>query len=312
MFTDPVGLLEARYGWGTADFAGQEFVTNLGAVLEVFGEPVRLRQLPRRVEEQLAGKLVPEADPSPATQLIVSIDRSGDAQNGRDIGLSLYPLRASAAGATDAGVAIAPFVHGAAELSFPLAPRVALEFDSTVALDSGVALAFRPGKPAALKGGLLGDDGVVDSIDGRALLRVVLAAPTDGRVTLLSFPGGGVLDADSIAFAGGVEAASGKLSPSFGAKIKGGRAAIKIERLGFVPVVDPSGQRRRAEVRSRRALVGIGRRELRRLGIGRHRLPAAPVGRPAAHRCAAHRPDAVRVGRRRSKRASPRARASVR
>ena len=122
MFTDPVGLLEARYGWGTADFAGQEFVTNLGAVLEVFGEPVRLRQLPRRVEEQLAGKPVPEADASPATQLIVSIDRSGDAQNGRDIGLSLYPLRASAAGATDAGVAIAPFVHGAAELSFPLAP----------------------------------------------------------------------------------------------------------------------------------------------------------------------------------------------
>ncbi len=227
MFTDPVGLLEARYGWGTADFAGQEFVTNLGAVLEVFGEPVRLRQLPRRVEEQLAGKPVPEADASPATQLIVSIDRSGDAQNGRDIGLSLYPLRASAAGATDAGVAIAPFVHGAAELSFSLAPRVALEFDSTVALDSGVALAFRPGKPAALKGGLLGDDGVVDSIDGRALLRVVLAAPTDGRVTLLSFPGGGVLDADSIAFAGGVEAASGKLSPRFGAKIKGGRAAIK-------------------------------------------------------------------------------------
>ena len=125
MFTDPVGLLESRYGWGTADFAGQDFVTNLGAVLEVFGEPVRLRQLPRRVEEQLAGTLVPEADTAPATQLIISIDRSGDALNGRDIGLSLYPLRASAVGATDAGVALAPFVHGAAELSFPLAPHVA-------------------------------------------------------------------------------------------------------------------------------------------------------------------------------------------
>ncbi|HEY2818958.1 MAG TPA: DUF6603 domain-containing protein, partial [Casimicrobiaceae bacterium] len=227
LFTDPVGLLESRYGWGTADFLGQEFVTNLGAVLEVFGEPVRLRQLPRRVEEQLAGAMVPEADVSPATQLLFSIDRSFDASGGRDVGLSLYPLRASAPGATDAGLAIAPYAHGAETLSFELAPQVTLEFDSTVALDSGVALAFRPGQPAKLKGGLLGDGGVVDSIDGHALVRVIVSAPSGERLTLLSFPGGGILDVDSIAFAAGIEATHGNLSPSFAAKLTGGRAAIK-------------------------------------------------------------------------------------
>lgn len=227
VFTDPVGLLESRYGWGTADFQGQEFVTNLGAVLEVFGEPVRLRPLPRRVEEQLAGVMVPEADTSPATQLLLSIDRSFDVTGQRDVGISLYPLRASAAGATDAGVAIAPYAHGAEQLSVGLAPQVTLEFDSTVALDSGVALAFRPGRSPKLKGGLLGDGGVVDSLDGHALLRLKLAPTAGERLTLLSFPGGGLVDVASIAFSGGIDVAQGKLSPSFGAKLSGGRAAIK-------------------------------------------------------------------------------------
>ncbi len=227
LFTDPVGLLESRYGWGTADFQGQEFVTNLGAVLEVFGAPARARQLPRRVEEQLAGTMVPEADTSPATQLLFSIDRSFDVTGGRDVGLSLYPLRPSAPGATDAGLAITPYARGAEQLSFEIAPQIKLEFDSTVALESGIALAFRPGQSPKLKGGLLGDDGVVDSIDGHALVRVILAAPAGERVTLLSFPGGGLIDVDSIAFGGGIDAAQGKLTPSFAAKLSGGRAAIK-------------------------------------------------------------------------------------
>src|SRR5262249_1514650 len=67
LFTDPVGLLETRYGWGTAGFDGPSFITNLSALIEMLGEPARLRQLPRRVEEQLAGRLVPEADTAPAT-----------------------------------------------------------------------------------------------------------------------------------------------------------------------------------------------------------------------------------------------------
>ena len=227
LFTDPVGLLESRYGWGTIDFLGQEFVTNLGAVLEIFGEPVRLRPLPRRVEEQLAGTMVPEADTSPATQLLFSIDRGFDVDGGHDIGISLYPLRASAPGATDAGVAIAPYARGAATLTFDVAPQVTLEFDSTVSLDSGIALAFRPGQSPKLKGGLLGDDGVVDCVDGHALVRLIVAAPSGERLPLLSFPGGGLIDVGSIAFAGGIDAAQGKLSPSFAAKLTGGRAALK-------------------------------------------------------------------------------------
>jgi hypothetical protein len=225
LFSDPVGLLEARYGWGTATFDGDGFVTNLSALVEAFGEPVRLRTLPRRVEEQLAGVSVPEADSQPATQLIASLLR-GDEASGMDAGLSLFPLRASSPGAPDAGIAVCPYVHGAAQLKFPLTPRLALEFDSTVALDSGIALQFRPGRPVSLKAGLLGAGGVVDSLQGKALLRLLYAAPAGSRQTLLALPGGGLVEVESLSFAGGVEAAQGGLAPSFAARLTGGRAVL--------------------------------------------------------------------------------------
>src|SRR5215467_7724066 len=43
LFTDPVGLLEARYGWGTPTFDGESLVANLSALLEAIGEPARMR-----------------------------------------------------------------------------------------------------------------------------------------------------------------------------------------------------------------------------------------------------------------------------
>ncbi|HWZ72449.1 MAG TPA: DUF6603 domain-containing protein, partial [Casimicrobiaceae bacterium] len=224
LFSDPVGLLETRYGWGTAAFDGEGFVANLSSLVEAFGEPLRLRLLPRRVEEQLAGRLVPEADTSPATQLIASIVR-GDAASGIDAGISLFPLRASTPGATDGGIAISPFVHGAADVSFPLTARLKLEFDATVALDSGIALQFRPNQPVSLKAGLLGSGGVIDSVDGKALVRLTVAPPS-GTLNLASLPGGGVVEANSIAFAGGVEVSGGSLSPSFGLRINGAHVSI--------------------------------------------------------------------------------------
>src|SRR5438034_218768 len=224
LFSDPVGLLESRYGWGTANFDGEGYVANLSALVEAFGEPVRLRQLPRRVEEQLAGRLVPEADTNPATQLIASILR-GDEASGIDAGISLFPLRASTAGGSDGGIAICPFVHGVAQVSFPLTPMLKLDFDATIALDSGIALQFRPNHPVSLKAGLLGSGGVVDSLDGKAMVRLTVA-PSAGTLQLVALPGGGVVEASSIAFGGGVEVSSGSLSPSFGARINGGHALI--------------------------------------------------------------------------------------
>jgi hypothetical protein len=155
LFSDPLGLIESRYGWGTPNFDGRGFVINLSALVETLGEPVRVRDLPRRVEEQLVGRSVPEADTDPAPQLIASLVR-GDEASGLDAGISLFPMRPSSPGATDGGLAMHPFVYGTADLKFPLTNQLTIEFESTAALDSGVVLQFRPGQSPTLKAGWSG------------------------------------------------------------------------------------------------------------------------------------------------------------
>ena len=227
LFSDPVGLLQSRYGWGTPTFDGGSLVANLSSLLEAIGEPVRTRPLPRRVEEQLAGTFIPEADTNPVQQMIASVSR-GDASSGLDAGISFFPLRPTATGASDGGLAVNPFVHGFTSLQFPIGSETTLEFDSSVALDSGVVLQFRPGTAPSLKSGLLGSGGVVDSTTGKALVRVKYGTPGTPK-QLLELPGGGVVEFDSIALAGGLDVLAGKLSPSFGVQMTGGHVALRTQ-----------------------------------------------------------------------------------
>jgi Family of unknown function (DUF6603) len=225
LFTDPLGLVQEQYGWGTADFDADALVANLSGLVELVGTPVRVRQLPRKVEEQLAGAPVPEADAKPATQLIASFLR-GDEATGLDAGISLYPLRATTPGGTDGGLGVSPYVHGSSDLSFPLAENVTVEFQTRLALDSGVALQLRPEQPVAIKVGLLGPGGVVDGAVGRVLALLKFAAEDGGKLTLLSSPGGGLVEADSVSFGGGVDVARGGIAPSFAARLAGGHALV--------------------------------------------------------------------------------------
>jgi hypothetical protein len=241
LFIDPLGLIESRYGWGTPAFDGRGFVINLSALIETLGEPVRVRDLPRRIEEQLAGQFIPEAATDPAPQLIASLIR-GDAASGLDVGISLFPLRPSSAGASDGGLAMHPFAYGTTDLKFPLSKQLTLEFESTAALDSGVVLQFRPGRPPKLNAGLVGNGGIVDGITGNALVRLTNAAATGSSHTLLALPGGGIVEAESISFGAGVEASGGAFTPSFVAQLQGGHAALKADGAdSFLASIVPSG-----------------------------------------------------------------------
>jgi hypothetical protein len=225
LFTDPLGLLKARYGWGTANFDARGFIANLNAIVEVLGEPSRVRTLPRRVEEQLSGKPVPEADTNPVTQVIGNFI-TGDQFGGVEAGISLFPLRPTTVGGLDAGIALCPFVYGSADISFPLTGELALELESTVALDSGVALQFRPGHDMSIKVGLL-TDSIEDHIAGTVLVSLKWTSPDSNKYNLVSFPSGGVIEVASISFTGGVDVLRGSLSPSFGLKLTGGHASLR-------------------------------------------------------------------------------------
>ena len=56
------------------------------------------------------------------------------------------------------------------------------------ALDSGVVLLFRPGVSPTIKGGLVGNGGVIDGITGNALVRVTNKAADGTHHRLLSLP----------------------------------------------------------------------------------------------------------------------------
>jgi len=219
LFTDPLGLLKSRYGWGTATFDARGFIVNLNAVVEVLGEPSRVRQLPRRVEEQLSGRSIPEADSDPVTQVIGNFVR-GDQLGGFEAGVSLFPLRPTTANGVDGGIAVCPFVYGSGDARFPLSAALSLEFQSTVGLDSGVALQFRPGHDMSIKAGLL-TDSIEDHATGTVLVTLTWAAPEGSKYSLVSFPGGGIIEVGSIGFAGGVDVQQGSLSPSFALKLSG-------------------------------------------------------------------------------------------
>ena len=251
LFTDPAGQIAARYGWGTAHFDGDSLVTNLSSLVELIGLPARVRQLPRRVEEQLAGGPVPDADVHPARQLVASLVRGHDS-TGLDVGLSLYPLRASSSGGADGGLGLSPFVFGTADVKFPLSPQLTAELDATVALDSGLAVQLRPGQPPKIKAGLLGAGGVVDGVTGRIYTLLTYAAPphdpTDPdsppnpKLTLLTLPGGGLLEADSVTFGGGVDVGSGAPAPEISAALSGGHVVIRLgDDDSFLGEIIPGG-----------------------------------------------------------------------
>ena len=240
LFTDPLGLLKSRYGWGTATFDARGFIVNLNAVVEVLGEPSRVRQLPRRVEEQLSGRSIPEADSDPVTQVIGNFVR-GDQLGGFEAGVSLFPLRPTTANGVDGGIAVCPFLYGSGDVRFPLSAALSLEFQSTVGLDSGVALQFRPGHDMSIKAGLL-TDSIEDHATGTVLVTLTWAAPEGSKYSLVSFPGGGIIEVGSIGFAGGVDVQQGSLSPSFALKLSGGHVMLRPNGAdSFVSSLIPAG-----------------------------------------------------------------------
>ncbi len=119
LLKDPTGILSEVYGWGTPDFKGNTLVMNLGGFLDHFCDTLALRPMPREVEQSLVGHAVPEADTDPAAQLFASIAK-GLGDGAYDVGVSLYPLRPSSAGASDGGLGLSPYVIAATDTHIEL------------------------------------------------------------------------------------------------------------------------------------------------------------------------------------------------
>jgi hypothetical protein len=233
LLSDPGGLANEAYGWGTADLDTAALLVNFARLLQAFGAELRPGPMSRSVEESLAGRSLPEADTQPMPRVVIDLIR-GLGLDPLTVGLSVFGLRASGAGGTDGGIGLAPYVAGAAELVFPLSAsgQAQLELEGSVASELGLALLVRPGGQFELK---TFGSAVADIKVG---LRVRwLPAPDQDRIVLVAAEGVGIDAADAfvelIGSPGGVELAVG---------ISDGAISVRPSGDGFLSnVLPPEG-----------------------------------------------------------------------
>jgi hypothetical protein len=240
LFKDPSGLMRDVYGWGTPQFEGSILIINIGRLVEHFADCVTIEQLPRDVEERIAGHAVPEANTEPAAQLLISLAK-GLGFDAYDVGVALYPLRPTTAGGIDGGLGLSPYAFGMTASSVSLSDTVSLVQSASADLEGGVALTLRAGsQPQLLTGVLDQPDGGTSGSSSTASFALSLrkAAPPGKRLELFSafclhF------DTAAITLGLGVDAHEG-LNPALVANIEDGRILIVADQSdGFLASVLP-------------------------------------------------------------------------
>ena len=234
LFSDPGALARDVYGWGTADFDADALIGNVARVLEAVAADSMVRPLPRRAEEELSGRPVPEADTDPATQLFVSLAKGPDQL---DVGVTLYGLRSTVPGGTDGGLGVSPYASGTTDTSFPLAERLSLVLAAAADIQGGVALVLRAGADPDIKTGLIRP---ASGTPGRVGLALQLAAGEDSRQVLFDLPG---LRLDAAGLTAGIGLGIGPmLNPTLTAGLQDGRLAVVPDRSdGFLATILPDG-----------------------------------------------------------------------
>jgi hypothetical protein len=236
LFTDPSGLLRDVYGWGTAQADVNTLIANIALLLDHLAADTRVRALPRRVEEQITGQPAPAADSDPATQLFHSFAK-GLGFDAFDVGVSAYALRPTTASGTDAGIGVSPYAIGTTETSFPISDATSLVLDTTIDLESGVALVLRGGRDPEVVSGLVRP--ASGETDGRLLLSLRNDAAADAPHVLLSLPGIRVAAA-SVTVGAGL-AGETPLDPAVAASVAGGVLELAPDTDdGFLASIVPS------------------------------------------------------------------------
>lgn len=209
LLTDPVRLVRETFGWGTPDLAVDALALTIGGLLGLVGLPVQTRPLPRRAEERLTGRSLPEADADPKLQLFASLLK-GFGPAAVDVGVSVYGLRPSAG--ADGGVGFVPYVRGSTKAQFAVSESVGLDVDGLADVQAGVAVNVRPGS-VDVKVGVFGD-GPLSALTRRVSLRLTIAGG-DQPTTLLSIPGGSRVEYTALTLDIGVRPGTGAAPQPF-------------------------------------------------------------------------------------------------
>ena len=213
IFSDPSAYLRQTYGWGTPDFAVLDVINRIGQVLRALGASIRLQTLDPRAEQALIGSALPGVDQDPMPQLIIHLFEERGEIAGQRLGLSVFGVRPSSQGASDAGIGFLPIIQGEATGAIPLHAfeDTFLELSAEADLLQRIALVLHPNQPlqvqrASSLGELSGEHLTMGIRHGQ-----IGVEPKQ----LITFPGGSALSVQQIALTGGVAKTVGSSGDGF-------------------------------------------------------------------------------------------------
>jgi hypothetical protein len=234
LFSDPASVMHDVYGWGTPQFNGAAFLTNLGRLVEHFSDSVTFQPLLPDIEERIVGHALPEAHTDPAPQLMISLVRELGF-DAAEVGVALFPLRPTTPGGSDGGLGVSPYAFGTTDTTFDVSDTVLLELATTADLEGVVALALRPGTDPQFLTGLLSG---TNSAPASFTLTVKNAAPAGQRHVLFSAFG---VKADAASVSVGIRVDVSKdLNPAVFASVEDGQILLVPDQSdGFLASVLP-------------------------------------------------------------------------
>jgi hypothetical protein len=237
LFTDPTGLFQEVYGWGTATFRADDLVIRLGAVIQHISTQVSQRPLPALPLARLHGGTPPPH--APQLQLFLPFIGTGPPISA-EAGISVFGLPPTTAGGVDGGIGLAPFAQGAATLRFPISSMFSIGMSSKADLGSGLALMLRPNKDPQLRTGLNEAQAGAGSAGAEVKVDLTMAAPQgQPPLTLLTIAGAKV-EATSISIATSVVVDGRGTDATVRLQLQGGKFSLTADDLPFVQSALPA------------------------------------------------------------------------
>jgi hypothetical protein len=237
LFSDPAGLLRETYGWGTPAFDADALVARLGGALQHLAADVTRRELPAIPLARLHGGPPPAHQPQ--TQLFLNLLGSSGPLAG-EVGISLFGLPPTAAGAADGGLGLAPYAAGAATLRIPLTSTLSAGMSAHADLGSGLALVLRPGADPLLRTGLNQPQAGTASPGAELQLDLTLAVPQGAPPMTLLSAGGATVEAASVALGVSVIVDDAGTDVALRLAIHGSRLSLTPDGLPFLEDVLPA------------------------------------------------------------------------
>ncbi|MEK6804324.1 MAG: DUF6603 domain-containing protein [Nitrospirota bacterium] len=209
--TSPDQLFTEAYGWHTPDFQSMTFLTRLSQLLQTLGLRSRIQPLSPQAQEAWLGRAETNSNLPP--QLLTFLHEERGSAFGVRLGLSLFGAAPTSAGASDAGLGLAPIIQGRAEgaVPFPRLEDTRIEWSGDVAVLKRLAVILRPGQDLTLRKGA----GLADALNGRFTLGLRHGQPAGELKPLVRFPGGSALRYQQFAVAGGLDASSATRMETF-------------------------------------------------------------------------------------------------